>query len=177
MSKEGRKIIASILATAAITAGAMGCNKDKSPEIPVDDTKIIPQTQTITTATEITQATPTKISEVEIKLDTSSSYPNTLTCESVSKLTDSIMLELQDLHDGSSKIVSENVNKEVLMGIFMCESSYKINPDTGDEYGDSFTGIGQINTMAITDSLNRIHTVYHNQSKERQSELQDNFYV
>jgi len=182
LSKEGRRIIASFLAAAAITAGAVGCNKDKPVETP-DKDKPVPQTDVITTAEQTTFTTtyqshiPTPLEDLQFTLDTSANFANTLDCDSVYNLTRSIMYELRDLHLHSGKIVSDVVSEYTLAAIFMCESSYKINPDRGDKFGDSYAGIGQVNVGAITDSLKRIHTVYHTQSEERQKELEDNYYV
>ena len=183
LSKEGRRIIASLLTAAAITAGAVGCNKNKPVETPAPDKDENAQTDVLTTNEPTTFTTtyqshiPTSLEDLQFTLDTSANFANTLDCDSVYNLTRSIMYELRDLHLHSGKIVSDVVSEYTLAAIFMCESSYKINPDRGDKFGDSYAGIGQVNVGAITDSLKRIYTVYHTQSEERQKELEDNYYV
>lgn len=173
MGKKITKILTGALLTAELLSSITGCGQDQKP---IDANDLNPPAQSVN-ATQDEIHSPLRVNEITLVEDLNENYANTYSCQSINKLTKSLIYEIEELHKDSKKEVSSVITKELLTAIFMCESSFKTSVDVEDRKNDDYAGIGQTNRAAIFDALKRINDICKELEPSQIEKINNNYFV
>jgi len=173
MGKKIDKIILGTVLAAEIITHLTGCGQD-STIINKDDLNPPAQSESISQGKILNHL---RINEINLKKDPTTNYAETYSCYSINQLTNSLIYELDELHQGSKKEVSPAITPSLLSSIFMCESSFKTSVDIDKHKNDEYAGIGQTNRLAIYDALSRINQICKSLDHKRLQEIKNNYFI